>query len=130
MLKMLLASFRKITFGVMKKKFVIINALMSVVILFAIFFQSVHSYEHLVKKISEKKCLHKHVADKEITHRHNDFDKCFVCEFSFSSYINADFKSFLFQNDFQFYKNPIYFFRTSNSYFSGICYSLRGPPAV
>ena len=41
----------------MKKKFVIINAFMSVVILFAIFFQSLHSYEHLAKELSEKKCV-------------------------------------------------------------------------
>ena len=114
----------------MKKKFVIVNAFMSVVILFAIFFQSVHSYEHLAKELSEKKCFHKHSSDKEITHQHKDFDKCFVCEFSFSGYIKTNLKSFSFINGLNFYKNQSYFLKTSSSYFSGISYSLCGPPIV
>jgi archaellum component FlaF (FlaF/FlaG flagellin family) len=73
----------------MKKKFEIINALMSVVILFAILFQSVHSYEHLVKHLSEKKCLHKRVSSQEITHQHHNSNHCFVCEFGFSTFITS-----------------------------------------
>ena len=114
----------------MKKKFVIINALMSIVILFAILFQSVHSYEHLVKQITEKKCLHKYVSNKEITHQHKHLDKCFVCEFSFSSYIYSNIQSFSFSNDLYIFKNDSYFLKESTPYFSGISYSLRGPPAV
>lgn len=114
----------------MKKKFVIINILMSIVILFAILFQSFHSYEHLVNQITEKKCLHKHVSDKEITHQHKHFDKCFVCEFAFSSYISSNTQSFSFSNDSYFFKNDSYFLKESNVYFSGISYSLRGPPIV
>ncbi len=112
----------------MKKKFVIINALMSIVILFAILFQSVHSYEHLVKQITEKKCLHKYVSNKEITHQHKHLDKCFVCEFAFSSYISNKIQSFSFLNDLYFYKIDSYSFKDSISFFTGISYSLRGPP--
>ncbi len=112
----------------MKKKFVIINALMSVVILFAILFQSLHSFEHLTKELTEKKCVHNHVSDKQITHEHQDFDKCFVCEFAFSSYISNKIQSFHFSNEFDFYKNDSYSLKESNFFFTGISYSLRGPP--
>ena len=112
----------------MKKKFVIINSLMSVVILFAILFQSVHSFEHLTKELTERKCLHKHVSDKQITHQHQDFDKCFVCEFAFSSYISNKIQSFTFLNDFNFNKIGSYSFKDSVSFFTGISYLLRGPP--
>ncbi len=114
----------------MKKKFVIINALMSVVILFAILFQSLHSFEHLTKELTEKKCLHKHNSDKQITHKHKDFDKCFVCEFAFSSYIPNKIQSFSFSNDFNFHKLDSCFLIESSHYYSGISYSLRGPPIV
>lgn len=114
----------------MKKKFVILNAFLSFVLLFAIGFQSLHSFEHLVKDLTEKKCEHKHVSDKEISHEHQDFENCFVCEFAFSTYISNDLKSFAFSNDFNFYKNDSYFLKESNLFFSGISYSLRGPPLV
>jgi hypothetical protein len=114
----------------MKKKFVILNSLMSIVILFAILFQSLHSFEHLTKELTEKKCFHKHVSDKQITHEHQDFDKCFVCEFAFSSYISSDLQSFRFHNYCNFYKNDSYFLKESHFFFTGISYSLRGPPIV
>lgn len=114
----------------MKNKFAILNALMSVVILFAILFQSLHNYEHLLKQITEKKCFHKHVFDKEITHQHKHFDKCFVCEFAFSSFITSNIQSFSFNNDSNFFKKDSYFLQESNDFFSGISYSLRGPPTV
>lgn len=114
----------------MLKKVVIANSLMSVVILFAILFQSVHSYEHLSKQLTEKKCLHKSDYSKNITHKHNTFDKCFVCEFAFSSAINNPVQSFVFSNDCQFFKTHSYFLKESIPYFSGISYSLRGSPTV
>ncbi len=114
----------------MKKRHQIINSLMSVVILFAILFQSLHSYEHLVKEISEKKCEHKHISDQQITHQHQDFDKCFVCEFAFSSYISNKIQSFSISNDSFFHKIDSFSFKDSISFFKGISYSLRGPPIV
>ena len=114
----------------MKKFLVNTNAFMAVVILFAILFQSLHSYEHLVKEIITKKCLHKHVSSKQITHQHTKFDKCFVCEFAFSSFITSNIQSFSYCNDSNFYKNDSCFLTESNDFFSGISYSLRGPPIV
>ena len=79
---------RKDTFAVMKRKLQLLNFGMGLIVLFAILFQSVHSFEHLAKQLSEKQCHHKYHSHKtEINHSHHNFDKCFVCEFAFSSYI-------------------------------------------
>ena len=129
MLKKHKLNLRKLHLYLMKNKFIIINALMSVVILFAILFQSVHSYEHLLKELTEKKCLHKHDSEKEITHNHK-FEKCFVCEFAFSSYISTNSSSFSFSNEVIIHKKPSFYYTNPNSFFTGISYSLRGPPQV
>ena len=128
MLKKHKLNLRKLHLQSMKNKLIIINALMSVVILFAILFQSVHSYEHLTEKLLEKKCYHQRHSNQEITHKHNSFDNCFVCQFAFSNYINISFNS-----NFGFIKNQILQLKTS--YYKSITinifdvnYLLRGPP--
>jgi hypothetical protein len=101
---------------------------MSVIILFAILFQSVHSYEHLTKELTEKKCIHKHNSNKEITHEHKSFEHCFVCDFSFSNFISS--------NSFYYNYQKIVFISESSFtdskqityYFKGRLFSLRAPP--
>lgn len=114
----------------MRKRFTFLNAVMSVVLLFAIGFQSVHSFEHLVKEISEKKCLHNKHYKAEITHQHESLDQCFVCEFAFSSYVISSLENFEFENNPYFFKDNSFSNSTSNYYFKGISYPLRGPPTV
>ena len=112
----------------MKSKFAIINTLMSVVIMFAILFQSVHSYEHLAKQLTEKKCIHKHVSDKEITHHHKGFDHCFVCDFSFSSFISSDGFCYNYQKIISFSEFQFSDSKEITNYFKGSLFSLRAPP--
>lgn len=115
----------------MKRKFVIINALMGLMVLSAILFQSIHSFEHLAKLFSEKSCHHKYVNHKyEINHSHHDWKKCFACEFTFSS--STGIKTLVISLD-----NPVFFktivlFSTAENitFFNGSFYSLRGPPTV
>ena len=114
----------------MKKRFIIINLFMSVVILFAILFQSVDSYEHLVKKLAEKQCHHKIDDSNQITHQHVGFEKCFVCEFSFSTYLKKDLQVFISSSNVNFCVSNSFYFKESNSFYNGISYSLRGPPIV
>jgi hypothetical protein len=115
----------------MKKKFVIINALMGLVVLSAILFQSIHSMEHLAKQFSEKTCHHKYVHHKyELNHSHHDWEKCFACEFTFSSSLELDTVVYpLLYNSFYFKPS---FLTTSESilFYSGSSFSLRGPPIV
>lgn len=114
----------------MKRRFTILNFFMSFVILFAILSQSVHSFEHLAKELTEKKCLHKHNSSKEITHQHSKLHKCFVCEFSFSSYISLDLQTIYFVNHSNLFENKSFYLKESTDFFSGIPYLLRGPPTI
>lgn len=113
----------------MKKKFIIINVLLSMAVLFSILFQSVHSYEHHFEKLTEKHCHHDHSKNKaELTHGHSIAEKCFTCDFSFSSFTKTDFYVF------QFHKNKtvatFYSFLSPkhSSFFAGSLFSLRAPP--
>jgi hypothetical protein len=112
----------------MKKRIAITNLCLMITVLFAMLFQSFHSYEHLAKQLSEKHCEHKYHSNKtEFSHQHNSFDTCFVCEFTFSSVIAPENVSF------DCFSVPVaipYSFAFSETIlsFSGSLYSLRGPP--
>jgi hypothetical protein len=118
------------TFVAMKIKFAIINASLAVVVLFAIVFQSLHSFEHLAKQLTEKKCVHKQSFGFEITHEHESFDHCFICEYAVGNYLTPKSYSFEYQNSIYNTEQKVFYFVPSNSHFSGISYALRGPPQV
>jgi hypothetical protein len=101
---------------------------MSIVILFAIVFQSVHSYEHLTKELTEKKCIHKHNSSKEITHQHKSFDHCFVCDFCFSNFISSDYINYNYQKIVFISESPFSDSKQIINYFKGALFSLRAPP--
>ena len=112
----------------MKKKLILINISLMMVVLFSILFQSFHSYEHLVKQFAEKKCPQHYSSTKtEFTHHHPAFDNCFVCEFTFSGFISPE------KFSYQLAVLPVtvpYFFTTSEesiSSYEAYC-ALRGPP--
>ena len=68
----------------MKRKQILYSLTLTVAVLFSILFQSIHSYEHIVKQLSEKQCHHNYNDPSgEITHQHHDYDVCLVCHFSF-----------------------------------------------
>lgn len=120
---------RKDTFAVMKRKLQLLNFGMGLIVLFAILFQSVHSFEHLAKQLSEKQCHHKYHSHKtEINHSHHNFDKCFVCEFAFSSYISLSKKEINFSNKEIVTKYSFEYSREIFSCFKGSLFSLRAPP--
>lgn len=114
----------------MKRKQLILSFSFAVTILFSILFQSIHSYEHIVKQLTEKQCHHNYNDPSgEITHQHHDFEVCFVCNFAFGSYILPENFSFQFHS----YDSEIpYFLPLSEKIFSisVSSYFLRGPPAA
>jgi uncharacterized membrane protein len=112
----------------MKKNKLIISLSLAIAVLFSILFQSFHTYDHLEKQLSQKQCHHKYnVTQKEITHQHHKLDHCYVCDFTFGSYISP--KEFSYQL-YSAYKEIPYFISTEETVlsFSGSLYSLRGPP--
>jgi hypothetical protein len=112
----------------MKKKFVIVNSLLAVAVLFSILFQFVHSYEHMAKQLSEKECHHKSTSSHEITHQHHEFEHCFVCNFTVSSFVASDIHYFEFQKP--TFSSGYSFFKSKEitQFFKGSLFALRAPP--
>lgn len=100
-------------------------------LLFAITFQSVHSFEHLVEQLSKEHCQHKYDHSKTlISHSHTDFDNCFACEYSFSNFTFIDFLSFEipFLNDYD--TTSLFGYGEKLVFFSGSFAKPRGPPFI
>ncbi|OOG64709.1 hypothetical protein [Flavobacterium sp. A45] len=113
----------------MKKKFIIINVLLSLAVLFSILLQSVHAYGHHSEQFIDKHCSHDHSKNKtEVTHGHHISEKCFTCDFSFSSFTSTDFCVFQFHKNSTFTTFPSFFSHQHSSFFKGSLFSLRAPP--
>lgn len=114
----------------MKRRQLILSISMALTMLFTILFQSIHSFEHIVKQLSEKQCHHDYNDPSgEITHQHHNYDLCYVCNFAFGSYTKTEFFSFQFH---VFQREIPYFFPFSEniSSVSESAYLLRGPPVA
>ncbi len=106
------------------------SGLLGLMILFAIVFQSAHSFEHLVKQFSEKKCHHSvHSHKTDVTHSHDALEKCFVCEFAFSSYTSPQNKSFEFQKTEAPTSYTVFYSKEITQKFRGSLFALRAPPS-
>lgn len=115
------------TFVGMKKRSGIINLVFAIAVLFAVLFQSFHSFEHLAKQFTEKKCHHAHKSVAEITHQHHNFDHCGICDFTFSSFVSPD--AIAFHSFASYIAIPYYFSKTETpDFYSGSSHSRRGPP--
>lgn len=114
----------------MKKKIVVVNLLMSFAVLFAMLFQTVHSYEHILRQASEKHCEHKTTAgQKQITHSHTVDANCHICHFAFSTFIPNSFQALSFhkitvETSYKFFYSKVY-----TAFFKGSLFALRAPPA-
>ncbi|WP_136666635.1 hypothetical protein [Flavobacterium sp. H122] len=99
------------------------------VLLFAITFQSVHSFEHLVEQLNKEHCQHKYDhSHAVISHSHHDFDDCFVCDYSFNNFTFTDFISF--ENPFSrdYDTTCLFGYVEKLVFFTGSLINLRGPP--
>ncbi|MCG9793384.1 hypothetical protein [Flavobacterium algicola] len=113
----------------MKIKYIIINVLLSMAVLFPILFQAVHSYEHfseheVVTYIFENATKNK----TDLNNQQSKYEKCATCDFHFSSFTADDFFAFSLNAD-KFVKTatPTLLYKYS-SFFKGAIFSLRAPP--
>ena len=114
----------------MKKKFKILSFFLPLVVVFAILFPAIHSYEHIQSHNTSHKSIklqfHTNKADLKV-HDHAT-EECAICHFKFSPVATFSFYCF------QFYKNSAFIHTTpfySNSFsefFKGSLFSLRAPP--
>lgn len=115
----------------MKKRITVINFLMSFAVLFAMLFQTVHSYEHIIKQASEKHCNHTYTAgQKEITHSHSVDSNCHICHFAFSTFIPNAFQAISFHKTTVDIFTKFFYFETISTFFKGSLFALRAPPAL
>lgn len=115
----------------MKKKIILINFFMSLTVLFAMLFQTVHSYEHVYRQLTEKQCEHQYVdGQKQITHLHAVDSNCPVCHFAFSTFIPNSFQALFFykvsfETAYVFYDTKV-----TSTFFKGSLFALRAPPVL
>ena len=94
-------------------------------VLFAILFQSLHSYEHILD--DDVEITHIDSSQKDLHTNDHQHGKCFVCEFTFSHFIETEFTSFQFKPSFEAIGYS-FFYTETPTVFSGESTSLRGPP--
>lgn len=106
------------------------NITLAFTLLFSILFHSVHSIEHLVDQITTEKCLHAASYSKiQITHDHHHIEKCPICDFTFSPFLDAKIQSFSIVSN--ALKIPYFYFTTSGfAYEIEEISTLRGPPQL
>ncbi|MFH6996644.1 hypothetical protein ACHRVZ_01865 [Flavobacterium sp. FlaQc-57] len=114
----------------MKKKIILVNLFMAVTVLFAMLFQTVHSYEHLYKQLSQKQCVHHNVeGQKQITHSHSVDNNCHVCHFAFSTFVPNSFQALSFHKVSVETSYVIFYTKVASTFFKGSLFALRAPPA-
>ena len=97
----------------------------------ALLLQSFHSFHHLEQFVTEKHCHHKYALNKtEISHAHEGFDHCFVCEFALSTYTPTQFYSFDFKKTEVLTSYTFCYSKEITQSFRGALFSLRAPPIV
>lgn len=102
---------------------------MSFTVLFTMLFQTIHSYEHVYKQLTEEHCEHNDTAHKhQITHFHAIDNTCHVCHFAFSNYIPNTFSAINFNKLITETSNVFFYTQTSVAFFKGSLFALRGPP--
>lgn len=113
----------------MKKKFAIINLSLMLAVLFSILFQSVHSYEHFLGQETTFVNHSDNDGTTKIQTLDHNHEKCFVCEFTLSSFIATEFTSFKSQLTFEAFTQTNFPATETPDAFSGSLFSHRGPPS-
>lgn len=115
----------------MKRRILLINVLMSFTVLFSMLFQTVDSYEHIFKQISEKRCEHKYTPhQKQITHSHAAEHNCNVCHFAFSTFVPNNSQALFFNKISKEASFVFFYTKTYSTFFKGSLFALRAPPAL
>ncbi|MCV9927557.1 hypothetical protein OIU83_07840 [Flavobacterium sp. LS1R49] len=115
----------------MKKKIVLLNFFMSLTVLFAMLFHTIHSYEHLYNQLSQKHCDHRSVdSQKQITHSHSVDTNCHVCHFAFSTFIPNTFQTLSFHKVSTATSYTFFYTKVAYPFFKGSLFALRAPPTL
>jgi hypothetical protein len=104
---------------------------MAAALLLVFVLQFVHAMNHIVHEFEVTHCHHHYTLGKtEVGHAHHDYEKCFQCEFAFSSYIKPTAISFHPQPSNATSTHVIQAPQRFVAVFEGSFFSLRAPPIV
>ncbi len=114
----------------MKQKIKFINLLTPLIVLFAILFPAVHSYEHILDTHSQKDKIEFSVSEKpQFKAKLHSFHKCSICDFKFSAVGTFQFNVFQFYKNISVVKHLSFYNEQHLAFFKGSLFSLRAPPA-
>ena len=103
---------------------------MPLIVLFAILFPVVHSYEH-IKNHDSRQNTEQHLSGKaELKLQNHCTDQCHICHFKFSSLSTFTFESFQFYQNRTLTQQVRFYSKSYLSFFKGSLFSLRAPPLV
>ena len=115
----------------MKKKFKFITLFMPLLVVFAILFPAIHSYEHIQNHNSAHKSSIQHHSDKsEFKIHDHSTEECSICHFKFSPVSTFSFVHFDFYKSFSITTNVGFYFKAYSSIFKGSLFALRAPPKI
>lgn len=115
----------------MKKKLKFINLLMPMIVLFAILFPAVHSYEHIhAHNATVLQTTKQHSTNKSEFKLHNHSDQCAICHFKFAPVSTFSFVYFDFYKSNSLIPFVSFYFKSYSYFFKGALFALRAPPAI
>lgn len=115
----------------MKKKFKFIKLFMPLLVVFAILFPAIHSYEHIQNHNSEhKNTFQNHTHKTEFKIHNYSNEECAICHFKFSPVTTFSFIHFDFYKSFSITPYVNFYFKAYSSFFKGSLFALRAPPTI
>lgn len=115
----------------MKKKFKYLKLLLPMVVLFAILFPAIHSYEHIHGHTSAHENILKHDGAKSEfkLHDHSN-DECAICHFKISPVSTFSFETFTFYQNSSITSFVAFYSAAYSNFFKGSLFALRAPPVL
>lgn len=115
----------------MKKKFQYLKLLLPIVVLFAILFPAIHSYEHIHNHTSAHKSVLKYHTDKSEFKLHDHAnEECAICHFKISPVATFSFETFVFYKSNSINSFVAFYSKAYSNFFKGSLFALRAPPTV
>lgn len=113
----------------MKKKGVILNVLLTLIILFPILFQVVHIYEHHSEQNQNKQeVVTSTSSEDQLTADHTVSDNCFVCDYKFTVHTVASIAIYTFFIGCFVATSLLFYSPKPVAFYAGSLFSLRAPP--
>jgi len=115
----------------MKKKFQFLKLLLPIIVLFAILFPAIHSYEHIHNHTSSQKIAVKYHSDKSVfkVHDHAN-EECAICHFKISPVATFSFEPFVFYTSNSITSFVVFYTKAYSNFFKGSLFALRAPPVL